>query len=63
MKILLVERGKTTVYIDGKKTGEAHNPMICPLRWFGSKTGHSFVGKVRNLRLYDRLSSKGEPMP
>ena len=48
------QRGKTVVYLDGKKTGESNNQMVCPLRWLGSQTGHSFVGQIRNLKVYDR---------
>jgi hypothetical protein len=45
------ERGKTTVYLNGKKTGESDNQMVCPLRQLGSKTGNSFVGTIRRLEV------------
>jgi len=48
------QRSKTTVYLDGKKTGESNNQMVCPLRWLGSRTGNSFVGQIRNLKVYNR---------
>lgn len=54
---VIAERGKTTVYLDGKRTGETNNQMVCPLRHLGSKTGNSFVGKIRNLKVVDRVSS------
>lgn len=50
---IVAERGKTTVYLNGKKTGETNNQMVCPLRHLGSKTGNSFVGKIRNLKVYN----------
>jgi hexosaminidase len=57
---VLAERGKTSVYINGRKTGETNNQMVCPLRQLGSKTGNSFVGSVRNLNVYDRLLTGAE---
>ena len=47
------ERRHTTVYVNGVKAGESGEQMICPLAMLGSKTGNSFVGKVRNLRVWD----------
>ena len=54
---VVAERGRTTVYLNGKKTGETNNQMVCPLRHLGSKTGHSFVGKIRNLKVVDQVVS------
>ena len=50
----------TTVYINGQKAGATNNQTLCPLRWLGSKTGNSFVGKVRNLKVYDHAISAKE---
>lgn len=47
------ERRHTTVYLGGVKTGESGNQMVCPLDRLGSRTGNSFVGKIRNLKVYD----------
>lgn len=46
-------RGGNTIYINGEKAGSFNNQMVCPLRWLGSRTGNSFVGKVRKLKVYD----------
>ncbi len=52
---IIAERGRTSVYVDGNKTGETNNQMVCPLRHLGSLTGQSFVGKVKNLIVWNRL--------
>jgi hexosaminidase len=54
------ERGRTTVYLNGDKAGESGEQAICPLAQLGSKTGNSFVGKIRNLKVYDRALSAKE---
>jgi len=51
---IIGDRGRTTVYFNGKKAGEQPKQMVCPLRWLGSKTGNSFVGQIRNLKVHDR---------
>ena len=53
-------RGTNTIYLNGEKLGQSGNQMICPLRWIGSKTGNSFVGKIRNLKVYNRALSGQE---
>ncbi len=58
--VIVAERGKTTVYLDGLKTGETDNQTVCPLRQLGSRTGNSFVGSIRNLLVYDRAFSAKE---
>jgi hypothetical protein len=30
--------------------------MVCPLARLGSKTGNSFVGKIRNLKIVNRVA-------
>jgi hexosaminidase len=51
----------STIYIDGVKAGNpTNNQMICPLRWIGSTTGNSFVGKIRKLRVINRILSPKE---
>ncbi len=42
------------------KIGETNNQMVCPLRWLGSKTGHSFAGRIRNLKVYNRALAPRE---
>jgi hexosaminidase len=53
-------RGTNTIYLNGEKLGQSGNQMICPLRWLGSQTGNSFVGKIRNLKVYNRALSTKE---
>jgi hypothetical protein len=56
VKITVVaEANKTTVFLNGVKAGESKHQMVCPLRHLGSKTGNSFVGQIRNLKLESRL--------
>jgi hexosaminidase len=50
----------TTVYINGAKTGSSNNQMVCPLERLGSATGNSFVGKIRNLKVYNRAFTAKE---
>lgn len=49
-----------TIYVNGEKVLESNNQMLCPLRWLGSKSGNSFVGKVRNLRVVNHALSPRE---
>lgn len=55
------ERGRTSVYVDGKKTGESNNQMVCPLRQLGSKTGNSFVGSIRALKVTAKATPPEAP--
>jgi hexosaminidase len=48
------ERGHTTLYVNGQLVGSRNDQMVCPLAWLGSKTGNSFIGKVRNLKVVNR---------
>lgn len=57
--VIVGERGRTVVYLDGVKTGESNNQTICPLAELGSQTGNSFVGKIRNLKVYNHALSTG----
>lgn len=48
----------TAVYFDGKLIGEENQQMICPLARYGSTdSGNSFIGSVKNLRVYDHALS------
>jgi hexosaminidase len=53
-------RGASAVYLDGKKIGGSNNQMVCPLRTIGSAYGQSFVGKIRNLKVVNRLLTDEE---
>lgn len=46
--------GRNTIYLNGEKIFESNNQMLCPLRWIGSKSGNSFIGSIRNLRVVNR---------
>lgn len=52
--------GRNTIYLNGEKIFEANHQMLCPLRWLGSKTGNSFTGKIRKLRVVNRALSAKE---
>lgn len=54
------ERRRSSVYLDGKLAGETGEQMICPLARLGSKTGNSFVGKIRNLKVINRALTPKE---
>lgn len=54
------EARKTTLYIDGQKVGQSGDQMICPLMRLGSETGNSFVGKVRDVKVYNKAFSAEE---
>lgn len=58
---IVAEQGKTSVYLNGQKTGESNNQMVCPLRQFGSKTGNSFVGSIRNLKISGKALPPSSP--
>ncbi len=53
-------RGASAIYLDGKKIGTTYNQMVCPLRYIGSVYGQSFIGKIRNLKVLNRLLSDDE---
>jgi len=57
---LVGERGRTTLYVNGAKAGECGEQIICPLAMLGSRTGNSFVGKVRNVKVHNRALSPRE---
>jgi hexosaminidase len=50
------ESGRTTLYVNGQSVGSYHDQMVCPLARLGSKTGNSFVGKIRNLKVWNYSS-------
>ncbi len=52
--------GSHSIYLNGEKVFESNNQMLCPLRWIGSQTGNSFIGKVRKLRVVNRALSAKE---
>lgn len=52
--------GRNTVYLNGEKIFESNNQMLCPLRWIGSKTGNSFIGGIRKLRVVNRALTHRE---
>ncbi len=54
------DRGRTTAYVNGVKAGEHGEPTLCQLAQLGSRTGNSFVGKVRGLKVYNRVMTTGE---
>lgn len=53
-------KGHTSVYIDGKLAGAQNDQMLCPLAFLGSRTGHSFTGRVKDLTVYNRAMSPKE---
>jgi hexosaminidase len=54
------QQRRTKAYINGQKVGESGEQMLCPLARLGSKTGQSFVGKLRNLKVWDRALNPKE---
>jgi len=48
------EKGKTTLYVNGKFAGSFSRQMLCPLDEIGNKKGESFIGELKNVRIYDR---------
>ncbi|MFD0894407.1 family 20 glycosylhydrolase [Luteolibacter ambystomatis] len=61
VKVAVVgDERKTTVFLDGVKVGESNNQMLCPLALLGSPNGNSFVGTVRNLKVFNRACSAKE---
>ncbi|MEO8415601.1 MAG: family 20 glycosylhydrolase [Ginsengibacter sp.] len=54
------EEGKTTLYVNGKFVESFSRQMLCPLDAIGNKKGESFIGELRNLRIYDRALELNE---
>lgn len=52
--------GANTIHLNGEKIFESNNQMLCPLRWLGSKTGNSFTGSIRKLKVVNRALSPKE---
>jgi len=49
------ERGHTSLYVNGQLVGQHNDQMVCPLAVLGSRTGNSFVGKIRNITVLDHV--------
>ncbi|MFD0892668.1 hypothetical protein KBB96_14690 [Luteolibacter ambystomatis] len=61
VKIAIVgDQRHTTVFVNGVKTGESNNQMLCPLALLGSPNGNSFVGVIRNLKVFNRVFTARE---
>ncbi len=43
------EKGKTTLYVNGKFVESFSRQMLCPLDGIGNKKGESFIGELKNL--------------
>ncbi|MEI7909987.1 MAG: discoidin domain-containing protein [Verrucomicrobiota bacterium] len=54
------EQGRNTIWLNGEKIAESPNQLVCPLARLGSKTGQSFVGSIRNLRVVNRALAAKE---
>ncbi len=54
------DRDRTTVYVNGVKAGEHDEQALCPLAQLGSTTDNSFVGRIRDVKVYNRLISTEE---
>ena len=50
----------TKLYVNGKFVGGSRNQMVCPLGSIGSAKGGSFIGKIKNLKVLSKISSKRE---
>ena len=48
------------MFIDGKLAGKFGDQMVCPLKRLGGSAGNSFVGKVQDLRVWNRAFSAKE---
>jgi len=57
---IVAEEGKTTLYVNGKFAGSFSRQMLCPLDAMGNKKGESFIGELKNLRIYDRAFEPNE---
>jgi hexosaminidase len=51
---------KTLCYINGKLVGSSNNQMVCPLKHLGSVTGNSFVGVIKDFKVWNRILSDAE---
>jgi hexosaminidase len=51
---------KTECYIDGKLAGSSNNQMVCPLKHLGSTTGNSFIGVIKDVKVWNRVLSENE---
>jgi hexosaminidase len=49
------DRKKCTLAVNDTLIGEAKVQMVCPLEYLGGKRGHSLIGKIRNVRIHDRI--------
>ena len=56
--VIVAEQGKTSVYINDLFAGSHPDQMVAPMRWLGSKTGNSFVGDIRNIKLQGKALKK-----
>ncbi len=54
------EKAKTSLYVNGKFAGSFSRQMLCPLDAIGNKKGESFIGELKNLRIYDRALELNE---
>lgn len=54
------EKGKTTLFANGKFVESFSRQMLCPLDAIGNKKGESFIGELKNLRIYDRALELNE---
>jgi len=54
------DKNRTTMFVNGVKAGDCNVQGLCPLAMLGSATGNSFVGKVRNLKVFDHTLSAKE---
>ena len=48
---------KTQCYINGNLAGTSNNQMVCPLKHLGSTTGNSFIGVIKDLKVWDHILS------
>ncbi len=44
---------QTQFYINGSFVGQDNNQMVCPLKHLGSNTGNSFVGSIKDLKIWN----------
>ena len=57
---VVATREHTVYYLNGVKTGESRKQAICPLAQLGSLTGNSFVGQLKNLKVWNRTLTAKE---
>jgi hexosaminidase len=51
---------KTQCYINGKLAGTNSNQMVCPLKHLGSVTGNSFIGVIKDLKVWNVARTDAE---